>query len=245
MLVGERLVQEYDGVRIIRDVTISVATGAVTVLIGKSGSGKSTLLRTLSLVDPPRAGTVSLDSRSIFPSSDISDGAHSIWPRITLVFQQFFLWPHITVRQNIALPARLRGNAVDQTESLCRSLGIDALLDRYPNQISVGQRQRAAIARALLLNPRFLLLDEITSAQDVQHIALILEVLQHAVDSGMGLLVVSHHFGFVRRLLSTSPASRVVFLDAGSVVESGGIEHLESPASDELREYVTLSRALD
>jgi arginine transport system ATP-binding protein len=245
VLVGDRLFQEYDGVQIIRDVTISVGSGAVTVLIGKSGSGKSTLLRTLSILDPPRAGTVSLGSRRIFPRSDVSSGAHWEWPGITLVFQQFFLWPHITVRQNVLLPARLRGKPVDQAESLCRSLAIDDLLERYPNQISVGQRQRAALARALLLNPQFLLLDEITSAQDVQHISLILEVLQGAVRNGMGLLVVSHHFGFVRRLLSTSPASQVVFLNAGSVVEAGGVEHLDSPTSGGLREYVTLSRALD
>jgi ABC-type methionine transport system ATPase subunit len=161
------------------------------------------------------------------------------------VFQQFFLWPHFDVRRNIVFPATLRGKKIEKLDNICDALGIGDLLDRYPRQISVGQRQRVALARALVLGPRYLLLDEITSAQDVQHVALILDALHETARRGTGVLVVSHHFGFVRRLLSTSSECQVVFLENGAVVESGGIEHLESPHSDGLREYTTLARTLD
>ncbi|MGH8564001.1 MAG: ATP-binding cassette domain-containing protein [Gammaproteobacteria bacterium] len=246
MLVGERLFQEYDSVQIIRDVTITVDEGGATVLLGKSGSGKSTLLRTLSLVDRPQSGRVSLDGKTFFPDETRMDQATTtqLWPDVTLVFQQFYLWPHVTLRQNILLPAQLRGKPVDRADHLCDALGVSDFLSRYPNQISVGQRQRTALARALLLQPKILLLDEITSAQDVQHVALILDVLRNAVSNGMGLLVVSHHLGFARQILSMSRTPRVVFLDAGSVIESGGIECLESPRSDGLQIYVNLSRSL-
>lgn len=242
--IGDKILQEYEGTRIIREATISVYAGAVTILIGKSGSGKSTLLRTLSLVDPPSAGTIYIDQQQIFPTTKYPQEKYSLWPDVTVVFQQFFLWPHITVQRNITLPARLRDKSINQADKICYQLGIGDLLNRYPNQISVGQRQRVALARALLLQPRFLLLDEITSAQDVQHISLILNVLCNAVSNGIGLLVVTHHLGFARRLLSTSHNSQVVFLDAGVVIEHGGAECLEAPLSDGLRAYLELSHKL-
>jgi len=185
-----------------------------------------------------------LDGKQAYPSSNAGDGAKTIWPDVTIVFQQFFLWPHLTLRRNILLPASLRGRPVERADNLCDELGILHLLDRYPNQVSVGERQRAALARAILIRPRFLLLDEITSAQDVHHVALLLKVLQVVVENGTGLLVVSHHVGFARRLLSLSQSSRVVFLETGAVIETGGVDCLEAPRSDGFRKYVEFSRNL-
>ena len=210
---------------------------------GKSGCGKSTLLRTLSLVDPPKEGSISIGEQQIFPFSNNS--SYSPWPDITVVFQQFFLWPHLTIRRNLLLPAQLRQKSTTRASDMCRALALEELLDRFPNQLSVGQRQRAALAKALLLQPKFLLLDEITSAQDIQHVALMLKVLRDAINEGIGVLVVSHHFGFTRQLLLKSPSSQIVFMESGTVVESGGVECLNHPASNELRTYIQLSSSLE
>lgn len=241
MLIATNLRQSYGHQAIILDATLSVPPGTVTAVIGKSGSGKTTLLRTLALADPPESGTIDLDARRIFPPA-ASIVARDVWPAVTLVFQQFFTWPHLSIRTNIELPAALHLKTKVQADDICSRLEITQLLSRLPHETSVGQRQRVALARALLLQPRYLLLDEITSAQDVQHIASIFEVLRTAVLSGVGVVVVSHHLGFVRRLLSIAESAQVVFLDAGQIVESGNSECLDAPATEGLHRYLQAAR---
>lgn len=243
MLCGEGLSKKYNDTWVLREASIVVGSGGVTVLLGQSGSGKSTLLRLLSLVDEPFSGSIRLGDYQIYPA--VSRGAVApLWPDVTVVFQQFALWPHVTLSQNILLPSKLRSRSVSQFRVLCEELGIQDLLSRYPSQVSVGQRQRVALARAILLRPRFLLLDEVTSAQDVQHVALILDVLRSAVSDGLGLLVVTHHLGFARQILSMVQEPRVVFLESGSVAESGGADLLVTPKSGALQRYLTLSKML-
>ena len=241
MLVATSLCQSYDDHPIILNATFAIAPGTVTVVIGKSGSGKTTLLRTLALADLPRSGTVSLDAHQIFPCTT-PHLASPAWPVVTLVFQQFFTWPHLNIRTNIELPASLYLKTQVSADDLCAKLEIAHLLQRFPHETSVGQRQRVALARALLLRPRYLLLDEITSAQDVQHIGSIFEVLRPAVLDGTAVVVVSHHLGFVRRLLSIADAGQVLFLDAGHIVESGGVERLHTPGTEGLDNYLKAAR---
>lgn len=238
VLAAANICQTYGHVRVLTDVSISVFAGSVTVLMGRSGSGKSTLLRAVSLVESPQSGTVELGQQLLFPVPTDNSVMLAPWPDITVVFQQLFLWPHMTLRQNIRLPAKLRNKDTGRLEQLCRALGIDMLLERFPNQVSVGQRQRAAIARALLLQPRYLLLDEITSAQDIEQVANLLSLLIELVKQGMGLLVVTHHIGFAKQLLARSKVGQVVFIDHGNVVEAGNMQCMENPVSPGFKAFL-------
>jgi ABC-type polar amino acid transport system ATPase subunit len=242
MLTGRAISQQYGESKVLDAVTIAVERGSITAVVGKSGSGKSTLLRALSLVDPPSEGSVIVDDKVLFPVR--SAALRAVWPMITLVFQQLYLWPHLTVAENIHLPAKRLRRPADLAPSIVAQLAIDHLLTRYPGQISTGERQRVALARALLLRPEYLFLDEITSSQDVHHVKLIYDVLSTAMTSGIGLLVVSHHLGFVRQLISLSKGAQIVCMENGQIVESGGIESLNHPRSAELGSYVTLSQTL-
>ena len=158
MLVAKNISKSYRGTEILKGVDIKVEHGKITSLIGPSGSGKTTLLRVLSMLDLPESGSVFLnDERYEFPLKE--NKIIKPWPRISVVFQQLFLWPHLTLRQNILLP--LKGNVDNKhLAELIKLLKMEEFIDRYPNQASLGQRQRVALARALALKPKYLLLDE-------------------------------------------------------------------------------------
>src|SRR3989344_2092306 len=182
MLSGENLTKKYQGQEILKGVDIAIGRGKITSLIGPSGAGKTTLLRVLSMLDLPDSGSIILDDKKYdFPKTK----EVKVWPKISVVFQQLFLWPHLTLRQNILLPLR---NTVDQAyiNELIDVLQMKDFIDRYPNEVSIGQRQRAAIARAIALKPEYLLLDEITSSLDVEQIDLVLKFLLRLKERGVG-----------------------------------------------------------
>ena len=221
----------------INDVDVSVRRGEITALIGPSGSGKTTLIRALSLLDPPDSGTIHVDdTRYEFPP-DETGNPDVPWPDLTVVFQELFLWPHLSLKANITLPLSNRRNSDsdDRLQHLIEALDMASFIDRFPNETSLGQRQRAALARALMLNPSYILLDEITSALDVENVSVILEQLEELRDRGIGVLVVTHLVGFARRA-----ADQIVFLEAGQVVERGGREILESAETARLRDFVSM-----
>ncbi|MBI1979829.1 MAG: amino acid ABC transporter ATP-binding protein [Elusimicrobia bacterium] len=239
MLIGEDLRKSYRELVALDKVNVSVTPGRITVLIGPSGSGKTTLLRTLALLDPPDSGEVMIDNlRYSFPSGKKAWQTPP-WPRVTVVFQQFFLWPHLTLKKNILLPLKLTGGDPSSLGQMIDLFGMQEFIDRYPNEASIGQRQRAALARAVMLNPAYILLDEITSALDVEQTTVILKYLLSLRDRGIGLLVVTHLIGFARQLLGRREGDQILFLDHGQVLEFGDINVLDNPKHDRLRQFLS------
>jgi len=240
MLIGENISKSFGSKTILEDISLTVRPGEITALIGPSGTGKTTLLRALSLLDPPQTGTIAVDDTTYsFPDNENSNIAPP-WPRLTVVFQQLFLWPHLTIRENIVLP--LSGRTADYVEeklnSLVTTFEMQDFLDNYPNQASLGQRQRAALARAIALEPAYLLLDEVTSALDVEQVSVVLDLLQKLRDEGTAVFLVTHLIGFARKA-----ANQVLFMDHGGIAEAGGPEILASPRTERLARFLSLVHA--
>jgi ABC-type polar amino acid transport system ATPase subunit len=239
MLKASGIRKTYPGTpEILQGVDLTLEPGKITCLIGPSGSGKTTLLKCLAMIDLATAGTIELDSELYtFP---LPRGQKEVlptpWPALTVVFQSLFLWPHLTLRENILLPARLVNPVAEQDiEGLIRVFEMEAFIDRFPNEASGGQKQRVALARALILNPKYILLDEITSALDIEQTARILTKLSHLKERGIGTLLITHHLGFARRA-----ADQVVFMDQGKVIEAGPSSLLDNPGSARLREFLSV-----
>lgn len=234
MLSAKNIAKSFDDREIIKDISLDIAPGTITCLIGPSGTGKTTLLRALSLLDYPDTGTIAVDETAyVFPLSKKEKIAPP-WPQVTTVFQSLFLWPHLSLRENIMLPARNHNeNAEKDIEGLINFFEMAHFIDRYPNQTSVGQRQRAALARALILNPRYILLDEITSALDVEQTAKILEKLTHLRERGIGVLLITHALSFARKA-----SDKIIFMADGTIAEQGNHTILEKPSSERLADFI-------
>jgi general L-amino acid transport system ATP-binding protein len=198
-----------------------VRRGEVVVILGPSGSGKSTFVRTLNRLEPHDGGRIVIDGIEL--SHDVKN-IEAVRREVGMVFQQFNLFPHLTVLENITLaPLHVRRWPKDRAESVARDLleqvHIPEQADKYPGQLSGGQQQRVAIARALAMQPKIMLFDEPTSALDPEMIKEVLEVMQELAESGMTMLVVTHEVGFARAV-----ADRVVLFDAGRIVEEAAPE---------------------
>lgn len=222
-----------DGERKILDnVSASVAPGGLTAVIGPSGGGKTTLIKCLSLLEPPEQGEVSINGDHYnFPLSDKI--SLQPWPAVTVVFQQLFLWPHLTLRQNITLPIEHLNRGTNQLNELIDVFDMAEFIDRYPNETSGGQKQRVALARALILNPKYVLLDEITSALDVEQAARVLGMMAKMRERGIGVLLVTHSLGFARQA-----AEQVLFIADGEVMESGDVSILDNPTHPRLKQFL-------
>jgi glutamine transport system ATP-binding protein len=237
VLEADSISFDIDGHTILHELSIKIDRGQITVLVGPSGAGKTTLLRCLALLAQPCSGRISIDARTFdFPSRT---KIHPPWPDITAVFQQHFLWPHLTLRENILLPLKLNGR-LDKilVAELIDILGLGPFIDRYPSHASLGQRQRVAIARALALNPSYVLFDEITSALDVEQSYAILEHLLELKKRNIGMLLITHQLNFARAILEQKSSDRFVFIDEGRIIEAGGVESLNQPRHPRVKALV-------
>lgn len=224
---------------LLKGVSARLESGSVSVFVGPSGGGKSSILRSLAGIQPLQKGELLLSGLNVeIGLRTATVAGQSIWPRVGLVFQQLFLWPHLRIRENLITGARLDPGDTE-IDRLSRQLNVSELLDRFPNEVSVGQRQRVALARAILARPNYLLLDEITSAQDAAHIACISEVLHGQIRNGVALAIVTHHIGFAAELMKAHSESGTVHLvEDGAIVATDKTLDVLSSSIQRLRDYL-------
>jgi polar amino acid transport system ATP-binding protein len=208
---------------VLNGIDLSVDEHQVICLIGASGSGKSTLLRCLNLLEPVDAGRIVVAGEEI---TRRGVDVNRVRRRIGIVFQAFNLFPHMSVLQNVTLAPRLalrqgRGEAEKQARVLLNRFGLSDKVDAYPDHLSGGQQQRVAIVRALAMQPRLMLLDEVTSALDPELVAEVLDVIGELAAGGMTMVIATHEMGFARDI-----ATRVCFLDDGVILEQGAPEQM-------------------
>jgi polar amino acid transport system ATP-binding protein len=242
--------KRFGAAEVLRGVTLAVRSGEVLCLIGPSGSGKSTLLRCINGLEQPYGGSVVFDGQLV--GAEMADGRttrrgvpfRTVRPDIGIVFQQYNLWPHLTVIDNviegpIGVRRWPRAQVLADASALLARVGLSDKANSYPGQLSGGQQQRVAIVRALAMRPRVMLFDEVTSALDPELVGEVLKVMSDLAKDGMTMIVVTHEMDFARRV-----ADRVVFMDAGLVVEEGTPDQIFSaPVQERTRRF--LHKVLD
>jgi polar amino acid transport system ATP-binding protein len=206
----------------LKNVSVDIERGEVVVVIGPSGSGKSTFLRCLNRLEHADAGEILVEGVDILSRKT---NIHKARAEMGMVFQNFNLFPHKTVLENITIGqtvVRKRDfrTARDKAEKLLARVGLADKANVYPDNLSGGQMQRVAIARALAMDPKVMLFDEPTSALDPEMVGEVLEVMKSLAREGMTMVVVTHEMGFAREV-----ADRVLFMDSGCIIETGSPEH--------------------
>ena len=230
----------YSSFRVLDDCSLKIQKGEVVVICGPSGSGKSTLIKCMNGLEPFQKGEVLINGISVGARGTNLPQLRS---RIGMVFQNFELFPHMTVLKNIALPQikvlnRSRAEAEARSEQLLDRMGLKVQAQKFPAQLSGGQQQRVAIARALAMDPLAMLFDEPTSALDPEMVKEVLDTMVGLAEDGMTMLVVTHEMGFARQV-----ANRIVFMDEGAIVEDAAKdEFFGTPRSD--RAQLFLSKIL-
>ncbi|MCL7943579.1 amino acid ABC transporter ATP-binding protein [Marinobacter sp. ATCH36] len=233
----------FGTLHVLKEIDLSVEAGEVVVIIGASGSGKSTLIRCVNGLEEFESGKLVVDGNELAPKSGNPKALAEIRKEVGMVFQQFNLFPHLTVKKNIML-APMKVKDTPQTianataERLLSRVDIASQADKYPSHLSGGQQQRVAIARALAMEPRLMLFDEPTSALDPEMIGEVLDVIRELAKEGMTMMVVTHEMGFAREV-----ADRVIYIHEGQIVEEGKpADVFDNPQNERTQAF--LSRVL-
>ncbi|MEK5389621.1 amino acid ABC transporter ATP-binding protein [Margalitia sp. FSL K6-0131] len=216
MIKVRNLCKTFDGLQVLRNISIDINKSEVVVLIGASGSGKSTLLRCLNFLEVKDEGEIEINGKLIDPKKS---NLNKVREKVGMVFQHFNLFPHMTVLENVIespihvkkLPKK---EAIEKAMILLNRVGLGEKADEYPDRLSGGQKQRVAIARALAMEPDVMLFDEPTSALDPELVGEVLQTMKDLASDGMTMIVVTHEMGFAREV-----ADRVIMLADGQVVE--------------------------
>ncbi|MBK0328107.1 amino acid ABC transporter ATP-binding protein [Rhodobacteraceae bacterium F11138] len=236
--------KKFGALEVLKGVSLAVSPGESLAIIGASGSGKSTLLRCVNLFEQPTSGQIRFDGRDIEYGDDLW-----FWKRerilrdlrreVGMVFQSYNLWPHMTVLENIIeapLQAGLgrRAEIVGKAEELLQKIGMYEKRNEYPSRLSGGQQQRVAIIRALAMEPKILLLDEVTSALDPELVGEVLELIAQLAAEGVTMLVVTHEIAFARDV-----SDRTIFVHKGVIEEEGpSAEVLGNPGSEHAQRFL-------
>ena len=238
MIEVKNLEKSFGKNHVLRGINETINEGEVVCIIGPSGSGKSTFLRCLNLLEQPTSGEVILDGEKInAPDRDID----KIREKLGMVFQNFNLFPHMSVLDNITMaPIKVKGHARGEAEAEARRLlDVVGLLDKaeaYPSSLSGGQKQRVAIARALAMKPEIMLFDEPTSALDPEMVGEVLAVMKQLAEDGMTMVIVTHEMGFAREV-----ADRVLFIDGGVILEQGTPEEIfGNPQNERTQTFLSM-----
>lgn len=237
MIVANGLCKTFDKTPVLRGIDEHIHQGEKVVIIGPSGSGKSTFLRCLNLLETPTSGTILIEGEDITaPGANVD----KIRQKMGMVFQQFNLFPHLNVLDNITLsPVKTGKNTKEEARdiafSLLKRVGLEEKAGSFPGQLSGGQKQRIAIIRALAMSPDVMLFDEPTSALDPEMVGEVLQVMKDLAEAGMTMVVVTHEMGFAREV-----ASRVLFMDEGLIAEQGEPdEFFKNPKNERTRSFLS------
>ncbi len=232
----QHLGKAFGDLKVLKDINVDIYKGDVVCVIGPSGSGKSTFLRCLNRLEEPTAGKI------LFEGVDITDPKTDIdkhRQKMGMVFQQFNLFPHMTIMKNLTIaPMKLQGVSQKDAEAeamrLLERVGLADRANAYPNQLSGGQKQRIAIVRALCMKPDVMLFDEPTSALDPEMVGEVLNVMRDLADQKMTMVVVTHEMGFAREV-----STRVMFMDEGYFVEENApAEFFTNPKNERLKNFL-------
>lgn len=228
--------KSFGDLHVLQGINVSVQKGEVFVIIGPSGSGKSTLLRCINGLENIDSGEILIDGERVDPRNS---RIYKLREQVGFVFQHFNLFAHLTALENVTLAPRL---VKKMTTADAKRIGLELLAQvgladkasAYPSQLSGGQQQRVAIARAMAMNPKVLLLDEVTSALDPELVNEVLEVVINLARRGMTMIVVTHEMGFARNV-----GTRVALMDGGRIVEAGRPEELfENPTHQRTKAFL-------
>jgi len=230
------LEKSFGNLKVLCGVDMDISKGEVVVILGPSGSGKSTLLRCVNRLEEPTGGEVWFEDVLV---NDKKTDINKVRERIGMVFQSFNLFPHLTAKGNVMMAQRkvlkrskeeAEKTAIEQLEKV----GLGDRVNYYPSQLSGGQAQRDAIARALAMDPHVMLFDEVTSALDPELVRGVLDVMKELAKGGMTMMVVTHEMGFAREV-----ATRVVFMDGGVIVEEGPpAEVFDNPQNERTKDFL-------
>lgn len=245
-IVATNLQKKFGELSVLKGIDCQIHRGEVVSIIGSSGCGKSTLLRCFNRLETISGGQLIVDSIDLSKASLSRRRLLELRAHVGMVFQQFNLFPHLSVLQNLCLaPRKVLGQSHQDSEETAKfylnKVGLAEKANSFPDQLSGGQKQRVAIARALCMKPEILLFDEPTSALDPELVGEVLQVMQQLAQEGMTMVVVTHEMQFAREV-----ASRVMFLNKGQVEESGNPrEILSNPQSERLQAFLSrISMAL-
>ncbi len=235
----DKVNKHFGSLHVLKDIDLEVSPGEVVVVIGASGSGKSTLIRCINGLEEFQKGSLEVDGKPLLPYGKATKALQKIRTEVGMVFQQFNLFPHLSVLDNVTLaPMKVRGwsraDATETAERLLERVDISDQAAKYPGQLSGGQQQRVALARALAMEPRLMLFDEPTSALDPEMIGEVLDAMRELANEGMTMMIVTHEMGFAREV-----ADRVIFIHKGEIAEEGPPETIfDSPREEPTRNFL-------